>query len=130
MAMTDTVILSLRVDAASNTAGLGYVCLPTGLTGNYKLVSVDRVSNVAITASDTDYRTFTVYGVDKTTSQASRVTTVAGGSTVAGTPESLTVTGGSNAVFTAGSAIYVGAAEAGTGPACDETFTFMLEKLR
>lgn len=130
MAYTDSLTLSLHVSAASNAAGLGYVCLPTGLTGNYRLTSVDRVSNVAITASDTDYRTFTVYGVDKTTAQATRVTTVAGGSTVAGTPESLTVTGGSNAVFTAGSAIYVGAAEAGTGPACDETFTFFLVKER
>ena len=130
MAYADYIPLQVRVTAASNTAGLGYATLPTGLSGKYQLVSVDRVSIVAITASDTDYRTFTVYGVDKTTSQASRVTTVAGGSTVAGTPESLTVTGGSNAVFTAGSAIYVGAAEAGTGPACDETFTFMLEKLR
>lgn len=128
--MTDTLTLSLNIIAASNTAGLGYVCLPTAITGEYQLVSVDRVSNIAITASDTDYRTFTVYGADKTTAQATRVTTVAGGSTVAGTPESLTVTGGANAMFSAGEAIYVAAAEAGTGPAINESFTFHLVKVR
>lgn len=130
MAYTDSLSLMLSITGASNTAAVRYVCLPTGLTGNYRLTSVDRVSNLAITASDTDYRTFTVYGKDKTTAQATRVTTVAGGATVAGTPESLTLTGGSNAVFVAGDAIYVGAAEAGTGPACDETFTFFLVKER
>lgn len=130
MAYTDSLTLRLNIIAASNTAGVGYACLPTGLTGNYRLISVDRVSNVAISASDTDYRTFTVYGKDKSTAQASRVTTVAGGETVAGTPESLTVTGGSNAVFVAGDAIRVAAAEAGTGPACDESFTMFLVKER
>ena len=130
MAYTDSLTLSLNIIAASNTAGVGYVCLPTGLTGGYRLTSVDRVSNVAIAASDTDYRTFTVYGVDQATAQASRVTTVAGLETVAGVPESLTVTGGSNAVFTPGSAIKVDAAEAGTGPACNESFTFYLVKER
>lgn len=130
MAYADSLTIPLNIIAASNTAGLSYACLPTGLTGEYKLVSVDRVSAVAITASDTDYRTLTVYGVDKATAQATRVTTVAGGSTVAGTPESLTVTGGANAIFTPGSAIYFAAAEAGTGPAINETVTCYLEKVR
>jgi hypothetical protein len=130
MAYVDSLTLSLNIIAASNTAGVGYVCLPTGITGEYQLVSVDRVSNLAITASDTDYRTFTVYGADKTTAQASRVTTVAGGATVAGTPESLAVTGGANAMFSAGEAIHIAAAEAGTGPACNEGFTCHLVKVR
>lgn len=130
MAYADFITLSLDVAAASNTPGHGYVTLPSSLTGTYELVSVDRVSNVAITADNTNYRTFTVYGADKSTAQATRVTTVAGGSTVAGTPEELTLTGGSNAVFSPGGAIYVAAAVAGTGPACFETFSFGLRKLR
>lgn len=130
MALVDSLTILINVAAASNTAGVGYGCLPTGITGEYQLVSVDRVSNVAITADNTDYRTFTVYGADKSTAQATRVTTVAGGSTVAGTPESLTVTGGANAMFSAGEAIRIAAAEAGTGPACDETFTCHLVKVR
>ena len=130
MGYLDVLALSLRVSAPSNAPGLGYVTVPSGLTGEYELISCDRVSNLAITASDTDYRTFTVYGVNGSTAQASRVTTVAGGSIVAGTVETLTLTGGANAVFTPGDAIYVGAAEAGTGPAFDETFSFLLRKLR
>ena len=130
MAYADYIPLQVRVTAASNTAGLCYATLPTGLSGKYQLVSVDRVSIVAITADNTDYRTFTVYGVDKTTAQASRVTTVAGGSTVAGTPESLAVTGGANAIFEPGDALYVAGAEAGTGPACDEVFTALFKKIR
>lgn len=130
MAYVDFLTLPIHIIAASNTAGVGHVCLPTGITGEYELVSVDRVSNLAITASDTDYRTFTVYGADKSTAQASRVTTVAGGATVAGTPESLAVTGGANAIFEPGEAIKIAAAEAGTGPACDEAFTCHLVKRR
>lgn len=130
MSYADFIPLQVHIVAASNTAGVGYATLPTGLSGKYQLVSVDRVSNLAISASDTDYRTFTVYGVNKSTAQATRVTTVAGGATVAGTPESLTLTGGSNAIFEPGDAWYVGAAEAGTGPACDETFTGLFKKIR
>lgn len=130
MSYADFIPLQVHIVAASNTAGVGYSTLPTGLSGKYQLVSVNRVSNLAISASDTDYRTFTVYGVNKSTAQATRVTTVAGGATVAGTPESLTLTGGSNAIFEPGDAWYVGAAEAGTGPACDETFTGLFKKIR
>lgn len=130
MSYADFIPLQVHIVAASNTAGVGYATLPSGLSGKYQLVSVDRVSNLAITANDTDYRTFTVYGADKSTAQATRVTTVAGGSTVAGTPESLTLTGGSNAIFEPGDAVRVAAAEAGTGPACDETFTGLFKKIR
>lgn len=119
MALADTIILTIPILAASNTALTRYGVVPSTLTGEYELVGADLVNNVAITADGTDYRTLTLYGADGSTSQAARVTDVAGGSLAAGDVEALTLTGGANAMFEPGEAIKVACTEAGTGPAID-----------
>ena len=125
-----TQTLSGRLEAASNTAGVIYLPVPSGLSGNYQLVSINRVSNLAISAHDTDYRTFTVYGVDGSTAQATRATTVAGGATVAGTGESLTPAGGANAIFLPGDEIKITSGGGGTEPADSTQFVCIFKLLR
>lgn len=136
MAQIDTLVLVANTLGASDTAGVSYVCLPAVLNGGssnakWKLVGLDLMPNITQSASDTNYRTYEVYGVDGSTAQSSRATNVAGGALTAGTRYSQTLTGGSNAIFLPGSVVKCSAGlGGGTEPAENTNWILTFELQR
>lgn len=136
MARLDTLVLVANTLGASDTAGVSYVALPSVLNdgstdAKWLLVGLTLCPNITQSASDTNYRTYEVYGVDGSTAQSSRATNVAGGALTAGTKYVQTLTGGANAVFLPGSVVKCSAGlGGGTEPAENTNWILTFELLR
>ena len=136
MAVNDILVLQLRTIGASDTAKDGWSVLPPifnagSSNAKWLLVGADIIPQITQAASDTNYRTYKVYGKDLTTAQSTRATNVAGGALTAGTNYPQTLTGGSNAVFLPGDEVRVESGTGGGTEPADETqwvLTFELQR--
>lgn len=131
--------VEVRHSNASNATSSRYGRLPAWLNGgsadaDWQLVAVEMVPNATIAEDATNYREYTVYGQDGTTAQATRSTDSDTSSSdlsiTAGTAESLTVTGGDNAIFHPGDEIKITSGGGGTEPADDASFVCIFKLLR
>lgn len=136
MAHNDVLTLSMPLACASDTAGVRYSVVPPiyndgSANAKWQLVGAVIVPSVTVSTHASNYRTYTVYGKDLTTAQATHTTNSSGGEALtAGTAKVLTLTGGDNALFLPGDEVYIGSAEAGTGPADDNLFVLTFKLLR
>lgn len=136
MGMIDTFVLPLKTIGASDTAKDGWGVIPPSFNGGsanakWKLVGIDVVPQITQAASDSNYRTYKVYGKDLTNAQATRATNVAGGALTAGTNYPLSPSGGANAIFLPGDEVRVESATGGGTEPADETnwyLTFELQR--
>lgn len=122
------VALSTRVTAASNTAETWYI--PQPLEGTWRIKAAYLLDHDGITASDTDYRTFTLR--KGTTAIATDiVTNVAGLGFTAGTARaiSLLASAGTSLDCAQGEAWNLLCAEANTGPVVNADLTIVIEKV-
>ena len=94
-----------------------------------KIKRVYLVPNVSVTANDTNYITLTVK--KGSTTLVTRTTTVAGLGMVAGTVESMPITGAGADLERAAAGVFaVAVAKAGTGPAYDFDVVVVYEGVR
>jgi hypothetical protein len=111
----------------SNTTDLEYA-----INASLNAAKIKRlllIPNVAVTADNTNYITVTVKR--GSTTLATRTTTVAGLGMVAGTVESLTITGTGGDLERAASGVFeVAVAKTGTGPAYDFDVVVVYEGVR
>lgn len=99
-----------------------------GQAGEWKLTDASWTPSTAVTANDTNFTTYTLKQGANTL--ASFDTTISGGSLVAGTPVTFSLSGGVNLEFGATDALNLNFADGGSGQIKDGSLSLTFEKTR